>query len=94
MSAIGKGDWVQCVDDSPACPGYEFPRPFIRKGGVYCVERVLPGELFESNQDAFELVGVEGCDPDGDRAAFLIWRFKPLGGGVSIPRISAELTDA
>lgn len=80
MNAVGKGDWVQCVDDSPCFDGEEYPRPHIRKDGCYCVERAFLLDTPWGMSEVFYLMGLEAPDPDGDRAAFSVYRFKPLGG--------------
>jgi hypothetical protein len=75
MSAIGKGDWVQCVD-----PDYLLPdRSGVVFGGVYCVDDLVPASLpcFTCEaMEGFELVGV----PRSPGTCWCAHQFRPLGG--------------
>lgn len=81
MSAIGRGDWVQCIDASPGeKTGHQCP---LRLGDVYCVEAIvtsrsaITGELFPGQ---LLLHGELARGPGGRRLAYDPNRFKPLGG--------------
>jgi hypothetical protein len=81
MSAIGKGDWVQCID---ASPDYWGDPVSLVVSAVYCVRAIQPYECDRVAPPGHEglpsilLVGVfEG--PDGDDG-FRPDRFRPLGG--------------
>ena len=72
MSAIGKGDWLQCIN--PACDGEHG----VRNGSVYCVEELVGGGVCDVCGDlgpGLELVGVRRCDSSWCRCYF-----RPLGG--------------
>lgn len=74
MTAIGKGDFVECIDARP-CPVYGPVSLIV--GAIYTVDWI---ETEAKNKDGFaiHLVGVRSGGPKGGFAAR---RFKPISGG-------------
>lgn len=82
MSAIGPGDWLECVDAKSSAPGLDCA---LTLGARYQVEAVydyLPhAGTDESWMDcAVDLVGVA---PPRDDLAWGLYRFKPIDEGQS-----------
>lgn len=76
MSAIGKGDWVECIDGSP----HEELAVTLREGGVYRVRETCEGLGVHgqpiSGVRLFEITLASG--PRGIEAAWGIVRFRPI----------------
>jgi hypothetical protein len=74
MSAIGKGDWVECVDGGPLRNGAPSG---LRTGAVYQVERIGRVSGRWKNAGKPEVVLVEVKHPL-DGAGFDPERFRPI----------------
>lgn len=82
MSAIGKGDWVQCIHDGNiGNPGEGwYPEEAIVAGRVYVVADCFTGP---QNVPCVDLVGRSrhrSSEDYGERVGYAVRRFKPLGG--------------
>jgi hypothetical protein len=72
--AIGKGDWVECVDASPM---RHIPTGLVA-GCIYCVEGLTPARM-EGNSSlgsGLLLVGIR--HPGNWRGDFAASRFRPI----------------
>lgn len=78
MSAIGPGDWVECVDASPRyVPGVGMspvPAPLV-KGAVYRVERVVYDARWDETGIVLDGIRENAWRIDG---AFNVDRFRPI----------------
>lgn len=78
MSAIGKGDWVECIHAQPGVRG-----GVLRHGAVYCVDAVIEGVGSCTHTAA---IGITLTDPEtkswapitGAEDAWSLDRFRPL----------------
>lgn len=78
MSApIGKGDWVECVDDSPH--GFVGGR-WLRRSTLYCVRAVVPGRRLDDTEAlGIRLMGVAlPAGRNGEECAWVMERFRPV----------------
>lgn len=98
-AAIGKGDWVRCVDARNEIGGPLFDGGFLKDGHVYCVEETSTATLNgQTGMPSLRLVG----QPDkhgttGRRGSYGVWRFKPLGGNaktLTAPPITAPVRES
>lgn len=76
MSAIGPGDWVECVDASGANNGGMFDGGFLVAGRVYQVRAL---STLTGGAPGVKLVG----QPDihlktGKRGSYSVTRFRPI----------------
>jgi hypothetical protein len=91
MSAIGKGDWVQCID--PACDG-GADADGILCGNVYVVAYLTPDDLCEKCGDAGPGFEVVGTPPSDDGSSWCACQFRPLGGNAkTLTAPPARLTE-
>ncbi len=81
MAALGKGDWVQCIDAGPNSRGEQGP---LESGGVYCVRKIVPAQRRDGAwRPGLLLVGIDFRIRRAGRLceqAFSPARFRPLGG--------------
>ncbi len=76
MNAIGKGDWVECVEDDSDVMGE------IRRGAVYQVREVIPEAAFEDcnmhgpdcAQPGLDLEG----QPEDEERCWCAGSFRPI----------------
>lgn len=82
MSApIGPGDWVEYVGGPDEWSTGSYPNHWgtsLVIGNIYCVQGIVPGELFEDGRDALELCGCNFTYPNGDRECWDAGRFRPI----------------
>lgn len=76
MSAIGKGDWVQCVDASPDLWGEDHVR--LQLDGIYFVTDVGDAYLPDGSVDSG--VRLDRDNPSEHDSLWNINRFRPMGG--------------
>lgn len=70
MTAIGKGDWVECVDNRSR--DYEGCEERLRLGGLYCVERA---DIAPCGDPAIWLIEATAACPE---QGFRLDRFRPI----------------
>jgi hypothetical protein len=90
MSAIGPGDWVECIDASPHA---RLPdRQILQLGKLYCIRDVTTGlRLNGKREAALRLVGLvlPVINRPGNEYAWSPARFRPIYR----PRDNAEFIE-
>ena len=79
MTAIGPGDWVECVGYAVDKRSFESRGPTPKKGGVYQIEAVVMGRLRDGTvEPAYRLVGWHVPSEIGGRIVYPTSGFRPI----------------
>mgnify|MGYP006967776509 FL=1 len=79
MTAIGPGDWVECVGYALGKRGFEPRGPTPKKGEIYQIEAVVMGRLRDGAvEPAYRLVGWHVPSETGARIVYHHSGFRPI----------------